>query len=320
MTTQQTIEQPKANGAIEKTRPATPLEQLKSGFEKWKPALAAVLPKHISPERVIKIALNVYMNNPSLQDCTPQSMIRATMQCAELGLDPSPLLGEAYFIPFENTVYVKDGNTAKPRKQLEVQLMPGYVGLTKLVKQTGEVSDVYAVVVDESEKTPVFDANGQLVSGFYVEQGTARRIRHIQNFEKRTGKPFAAYGVICFKDGTHHFEIMSKDQIENIRKRSKSYAAAPAKSPWTTDEEAMWKKTMIKQAIKTVPKSPEKPNLAHAVAADNAAEIGEAFRSELTESLDGETYIDPQLPQSRTDQLAAKVGVPHDADGVLIES
>lgn len=306
--------------AIEKVKPPTPVELLKKSFEQWRPTLRAILPKHIDPDRVIKIALNVFMQKPELQDCTPRSMVRATLQCAELGLDPSPLLGEAYFLPFENKVKVRDGNTWKTVPQFEVQLIPGYVGLIKLAKQTGDVSDIYAVVVDESEKEPKFDANGRLVSGFYVEQGTSRRIQHIQNFEKRTGVPFAAYGVVQFKDGTHHFEVFSKAQIESIRGRSKSFGANAMSSPWTTDIEAMWKKTMIKQATKTVPKSPERPQLAAAIAADNAAEIGEAFRSELTEELDGIEEGVPQLvrAKSRTDSLVSKLSI--DADGVVIEA
>ncbi len=42
-------------GAIEKAKP-TAMDFLKGGFEKWRPTLKAILPKHIDPERVINIA------------------------------------------------------------------------------------------------------------------------------------------------------------------------------------------------------------------------------------------------------------------------
>lgn len=311
MSTQPTMQQ--QNGtAIEKAEPKKPtrMELLKGGFEQWRPTLKAILPKHIDPDRVIKIACNVFLNNPSLQTCSPLSMIKATLQCAELGLEPSPLLGEAYFIPFKNKKKVKDGNVWKEQIVEEVQLMPGYVGIIKVSKQTGEVADVYAVVVDEAEKDP---------EHFQVHEGTDRRIHHVKKLEGRTGKLFAAYGVVKFKDGTCHFEVMSKDEIDAIRARSKS----ADNGPWVTDYNAMAKKTMIKQALKTVPKSPEKPQLAQTIAADNAAETSQAFSTDLSAAIDadGESVPDEApaaaaavpAQTSRTSALSSKLDEPpHD--------
>jgi recombination protein RecT len=301
------------NGAA-LAKPAHPMDLLKKDFETWRPTLRAILPRHIDPERVIKIAMNVYLNNPELQRCTPASMVRATLQAAELGLEPSPLLGEAYFLPFKNKKKVKDGNVLKDTEVQEVQLIPGYVGLVKLAKQTGDIADVYAVVVDESEKKPEFDRDGRVLAGFYVEEGTVRKIHHIRQTENRTGVLFAVYGVVKFKDGTCHYEVMSKGDVDAIRARSK----AKDSGPWVTDYAAMAKKTAIKQALKTVPKSPEKPQLAQAIAADNSADDGRAFSTDLTGSIDAEgvdtTDAEPPAQEpTRTEALSAKLDqVPHD--------
>jgi recombination protein RecT len=312
----ETTEQAKptnGNGTSKAIEKLSPMDVLKRGFEQWKPTLRAILPRHIDPERVIKIAINVYLNNPQLHACTPMSMVKATMQCAELGLEPSPLLGECAFIPFKNHKKVKDGNVFKKVEVLEVQLMPMYVGLTKLAKQTGEIADVYAVIVDEAERMPEFDESGKFVGGFLVEQGTVRQIHHIQRMDGRTGQMFAVYGVVKFKDGTCHFEVMGKSDVDAIRKRSKT----GDDGPWVTDYDAMARKTAIKQALKTVPKSPQKPGLAQAIASDNAADQGEAFSTELTASIDteGVEVVETQAAQSRTEQLGAKLA--HDADGVI---
>jgi recombination protein RecT len=182
----------------------------------------------------------------------------------------------------------------------EVQMVPGYVGLIKLAKQTGDISDVYAVVVDECEKELEY---------FCVERGLANTVHHKQRFDvPRTGNLFAVYGVVKFKDGTFHFEALSKDDVEKIRARSKT----PNSGPWVTDYFAMAKKTAIKQALKTIPKSAEKPQLAQALAADNAAEMGEAFSGELAEALDAEAEVvvdEPVQPKSRTQELASKLQV-----------
>jgi recombination protein RecT len=312
-----TTDQTKENGTSKAVEKRSPMTILKDGFETWKPTLRAILPRHIDPERVIKIAMNVYLNNPELHKCTPMSMVKATMQCAELGLEPSPLLGECAFIPFENKRKVKDGNTWKEIKVPEVQLMPMYVGLTKLAKQTGEIADVYAVIVDESEKFPEFEESGKFSGGFFVEQGTVRQIHHIQRIEGRTGKLFAVYGVVKFKDGTCHFEVLGKSDVDAIRKRSKT----SENGPWVTDYDAMARKTAIKQALKTVPKSPQKPGLSQSIAADNAADQGEAFSTDLTAAIDTEgveVTAEPSNPKSRVEQLSEKLG--HDpVTGEVIE-
>lgn len=262
--------------AIEKA-PTTRIGWLKKHFDDWKPTLAAVLPKHIDPDRVIKIAMAVYMNKPELALCTPLSMVKATMQCAELGLDPSPLLGEAAFVPFKAKKKVQDGNQWKDVEEVQVQLMPMYTGLVKLAKQTGDVSDVYAVPVYDSEKTPVWGPDGRLVSGFCVEEGTVRKIHHIRKLDGARGAFFAVYGVVKFKDGTCHFEVLSKEDVDDHRKVSKQANG----SAWTDNYVAMACKTAIRMTVKTVPKSTEKPGLAHALAIDTANDLGEAFRGDL---------------------------------------
>lgn len=262
------------NGQAPKEQKKTVSMVLGEEFTKWKPMIQSVLPKHMNIERVIKLASKAYLERPDLIKCTIRSMVKATVQCAELGLDPSPLLGECAFVPFENTVKVRDGNTMVERKEQQVQLMPQYVGLIKLAKQSGDVSDVYAVIVDECDKVPEFDENGNFVSGFYEEQGTVREIHHRPRREKYTGTMYAVYGVVKFKDDTKHFEVLMKKDVERIRGFSKA-KDAPA---WRDHYDAMAKKTAIKQALKTVPKSPDK--LAAALHADNSVDAGIAYHAE----------------------------------------
>ena len=133
------------------------------------------------------------------------------------------------------------------------------------------------------------------------------------------GEVFAAYAVVKFKDGSDHFEVMTKSQIDAIRKRSK---ATGESSPWNTDYDWMSKKTAIKQALKTVPKSPDKPALVQALAHDRAVDLGEAFNSDLADAIDvvGEEVSQiTNPPGSRTEALASKLGAdpvvpPHDKD------
>jgi recombination protein RecT len=291
------------NGGAKTEEPKKPMEILKDYFNKWRPTLAQVLPKGVSLDRIIRIASNVYMNRPELHSCSPESMVRATVQCAELGLEPGPLLGEVAFVPYEMTRRRKDGNVWKEYKVLEVQCQPQYLGLIKLAKQAGGISDVYAVCVYTSEKTPTFDETGRLVAGFYQEQGTVRRIQHIPQVDDRSNDLYVVYGVVKFSDNTSHFEVLSKADIERFR----SYSKAPGGPAWTNHYEAMAKKTAIRQTLKMVPKSPEKP-LAKALAIDTAIDSGEAFSNELMASIEAEGVEVPQLP-SPTQTAAQAMGI-----------
>jgi recombination protein RecT len=300
--TQDAAKKPQNGGAIQKRAP-TVIDQVKAGFEQWRPTLAAVLPKHLDPDRVIKMSLMAVMRSPDLQRCTPISIVKAAVTAAEMGLEVGSFLGEAYLVPFKNKKQVRDGNTWKEVQVTEAQLIPGYKGLIKLARQTGDISEVYAVIVDKNEHAR---------SMFRVILGTTREVHHEMLLEDRAGEMFAVYGVVRFKDGSKHFEVLTKAQVDAIRARSKASGAGP----WVTDYEWMARKTAIKQALKTVTLSPEKPKdlqTAMALAADDAADAGEAFRSELADAIDtdGEPMADPEpeRPATRTDAIGAKLGV-----------
>ena len=95
-------------------------------------SLAADLPKHLKGDRFVRVALAAMTAQPKLFDCTPESVLLSLMQCASMGLEPSGgVLGQAYLIPFKNIC----------------QVIPGYRGLVKLARNSGEVADVWAEVV-----------------------------------------------------------------------------------------------------------------------------------------------------------------------------
>ncbi|QDU34315.1 recombination and repair protein RecT [Poriferisphaera corsica] len=93
--------------------------------------LADVAPKHFTPERLVKMVLLAANHQPKILKCTALSILEATMTAAELGLDCSGTKGEAYLVPFNCRV----GSDY----QLQAKLLPGYKGLAKLARQSGEI-------------------------------------------------------------------------------------------------------------------------------------------------------------------------------------
>ena len=66
------------------------------------PEIKRALPKVITVERFIRMALSALNNSPKLQECTKMSFLSALLNAAQLGLEPNTPLGQAYLIPYKN--------------------------------------------------------------------------------------------------------------------------------------------------------------------------------------------------------------------------
>jgi recombination protein RecT len=199
--------------------------------------LARAVPEHLKPERIARIALTSLNTVKHLAECTQDSFAGALMTCAQLGLEPGGPAGEAYLLPFFN----------KNIGQHEVQLVVGYQGMVKLFWQSPVAKGLDARVVKEND---LFD----------YEYGLEPFLKHKPAKGKR-GPTIAYYAVARTTTGGAVFLVLDRDDIEEIRRRSK----AKDNGPWKSDYDAMAKKTCIRQLFKTLPKSTE---LAQAIAHD----------------------------------------------------
>src|SRR5690349_18973964 len=120
-------------------RQAAPGKNLQQLLESRKQAMAMVLPKHLSPDRLIKIALVAISKVPKLLDCNQESVLRSVMTAAELGLDCGGALGGAYLVPYGN----------------DCQLIIGYRGMIDLARRSGEIVSIEARVVWKNDKFDV---------------------------------------------------------------------------------------------------------------------------------------------------------------------
>lgn len=244
---QQQPQQPKSEGKLIPFKER--LTDFRSFIEKGKDQLAMALPKHITADRILRILMTEIQRTPSLLDCTRESVWGALLQCAQLGLEPGGVLGQAYLVPFKNR---------KNNGRLEVQLMPGYKGLVKLAYQSGEVGAIRARIVREKDK-------------FYYEYGVDETLVHVPDRSPDPGQMVAVYAVAKIKGiDEAQFVVLERWEVELIRQRS----ASSTSGPWVTDEPEMWKKSAIRRLCKLLPASTEKDNLAKAIAIDEAAEAG----------------------------------------------
>ena len=136
---------PAGNGQIvrEKDARAVPPEtSMIQWIEKHAQDFALVLPKHLTPERMVRLAVSAVRTTPKLAECPIATVASSLMACATLGLEPNTPMGLAYLIPRRNK---RHGN-----KQ-ECTLLVGYQGLKELMYSSGYVSSVKAREVYEGD-------------------------------------------------------------------------------------------------------------------------------------------------------------------------
>ena len=216
-----------------------------------KKQLAMAIPRHLDVDRLLRVAITSIQKTPALADCTTQSLLACVMTCAQLGLEPDQFTGQAYLVPFGR----------------EAQIIPGYRGLLKLARQSGEIQSVSAQVVYENDE---FDFS------FGIEED----LKHKPCFRDR-GEPIGAYCVLRYKDGGHSFDFMTTEAIEKIRNKSKTSKSGP----WVTDWDEMAKKTVLRRHLKLAPMSIE---MATAVSLEDRAHAGES-QVDILGDMGGET-------------------------------
>lgn len=199
----------------------------------FREAVAKVLPKILTPERFVRVAITAMTRTPKLRECDRASFFSAMLSLAQTGLEPDGR--RAHLIPFEN----------RKRGVVECQLIIDYKGLVELAMRSGLLSYIHADVVCEGD---VFEYSlGE------IKAHVPWFLRRDADRPKDPGEIFAAYALARFKDGSAKAEVMSIHEVNAIRARSK----AGQSGPWVSDFAEMAKKTAVRRLSKWLPLSPE---------------------------------------------------------------
>jgi recombination protein RecT len=213
MSTSQALKAVATGKPVKTDKPTT----IQGFLETYKGEIQRALPRHMTADRMARIALTEFRKNPSLMKCDPASLFGAVIQCAQLGLEPGGALGHAYLIPFEN----------RKKNITEVQFIIGYRGMIDLARRSGQIVSL---------------------------ESTLRHVPDWQNANRtKDDKLQFVYAVAKLKDGGTQFEVMSRAEVIAIRSRSR----AASSGPWVTDFPAMALKTVIRRLFKYLPVSVE---------------------------------------------------------------
>lgn len=274
-------------------RPATIRQQLES--DAFKNSIAKILPKHVTPERMARIAVTALTRTPMLAECDQGSFFRCMLDLSQWGLEPDGR--RAHLIPFRNN----------QKGIVECQLIIDYKGLVELCYRSGVVANIHSDIVCENDV-------------FLYDRGEL--VEHKIDFRRPRGEMYAAYCLVRMKDGTEKCEVLTKQEIDGIRSRSK----AGKSGPWVTDYNEMAKKTAFRRVSKWIPLSAE---IRDAVLADDDTVDGEVVREprpklgldDLTDRLIGSADSEPAPQHSidtasfKSDLAAAKT--PADVDQLI---
>lgn len=230
------------SGGMQRADTSKTVEQM---LVKYKDQIAAALPKHLTPERLSRIALTEVRKSKHLRTANPVSMIGAIVAAAQLGLEPG-ILGHCYLVPFKG----------------DVQLIIGYRGMIDLARRSGQTVSISAHVVYEGDQ-------------FEYRFGLDENLTHIPCAVAKRGDRTHVYAVAKLVGGGYQIHVMEWAEVEAVRDTSEGYMAFKAgkirSNPWETHLDEMACKTAVRRLFKFLPVSVE---IQRAVVLDERADLG----------------------------------------------
>jgi recombination protein RecT len=225
---------------VEKPGPAAMVKQYSESF-------GSVLPTHLRErtDQWVRLAQGALKKGPrNKEDPTrtdlevaaannPQLFLATLLDAARLGLEPGT--EQYYLTPRKNK---------KSGWKLEILGIVGYQGLIELMYRAGAVSSVVAECVYSNDR-------------FEFRPGRDELPDHEIDWDSEDrGHLRLVYAFARMKGGAVS-KVVVLNQVAIARIKTKSQGADSEYSPWTTDPEAMWLKSAVRQLAKWVPTSAE---------------------------------------------------------------
>lgn len=218
-------------------------------------------------------AMQSIQRSDKLQRCNPDSVRDAIINVASCGISLNPALKLAFLVP-------RDGLCC-----LDISAQ----GLVQIATDSGSILWAKADVVKANDK-------------FTYRGFSDRPIHEFNPFatEDERGPVIGAYCVAKLHNGDELVEIMSREQIEEARKRSKAKSG-----PWFEWFDEMCKKTVIKRAYKSWPKTKQMSQAIHVLDEHEGIDFEAPPRQQPTgQTYEGEVVQEEdEKPKTRADSV-----------------
>ena len=214
--------------------------------------LQKVLPKHITSDRFIRVALTACTNMPKLLDARKGDFMIAIMEAAALGLEPG-IMGQCWLLPYE----MKKGTA---QAYTTVNLIVGYRGMIQLARRSGQIDQWVAGSIRENDEFSFVDVPPEMY------------FKRLQK-EAERGERIAAYSCVKLFGGGWQPFVMYADEVN--KRKAKSASAGSKYSPWVLWPDEMWAKTAVRGQSKFMPLSVEARPLSRVAEIDYRADLGQ---------------------------------------------
>lgn len=244
-----------------------PVAAFTNFLDRFKPQMALALPKHLTPDRMARLAVTAFSTTPKLQECEPKTIAAAVMTASILGLEIG-VDGQGFLVPYGKTC----------------TFIPGWKGLVDLVSRSGR-GNVWTGAVFEGDE-------------FDYQLGDSPFVRHRPGVEDDPAKLLYVYAIGRVKDS--QWPQIEVWPIEKVWKHRDKYNKVGTKHYSFRDKEMYARKIPLLQVLKYMPKSIE---LARAIEVANAADAGNSATIEG----DFVTINELQPQQERIDNDSGEV-------------
>lgn len=238
--------------------------------------ISALMPKGAPVKRLVGELCIAVTENPVILQCTQQSLVRVIAAGAITGLHIAGPMQQAAIIPRKN------------HGVMEACLDPMFKGLLKLAAQCNKLKAVQVSIIYSNDE-------------WEVAQGTNGEITHKPNMTGKRGEKIAAYAIFKMEGGEKQSEIMRQDELRALQVRAERNKKQTQFSPWSTDQDEMDKKSVLKRGLKRVPTATENEALMHAIAFSN--------------ELEGFENLEPSPPGERGKEILDAAAVERAEDG-----
>lgn len=180
-------------------------------------------------DRFISSIVSAVNTNPTLQECTSQSILAGALLGEALKLSPSPILGNYYLVPFNDN----------KRGQKVAQFQMGYKGYIQLAIRSGMYKKLNVLSIKEGELLNFDPLNEEI------------EVNLIDDEEEREKAPTVGYyAMFEYTNGFRKAIYWSKAKMEaHALKYSQGYKAKKGYTFWEKDFDAMAYKTMLRHLI-----------------------------------------------------------------------
>lgn len=226
------------NAPVTQHADSNPVASFSRFLDTFKPQLAKALPKHMTVDRMARLAVTAFSTTPKLQECDARSIVASVMTASTLGLEPG-VNGQGFLIPYGKTC----------------TFVPGWKGLVDIVNRSGRAT-VWTGAVFQGDD-------------FEYALGDNPFIRHRPGDEDDADKLTHTYAV--GRVNGSNLPVLEVWTIKKIWKHRDKYNKVGLRHYSFRDPEMYARKVPLLQVLKYMPSSIE---LSNALTAAHAAENG----------------------------------------------